>query len=121
MFSGIRLGDSLLTLYDLYRFKLSAELITLSGCATGASTVAGGDELLGLVRGLISAGAKAALLTLWDVQDRSTLEFMISFYQHLMPGARKDTALQRTVQKIRGTYPHPYYWAPFNLVGNVFP
>lgn len=79
MFSGIQLGDSMLSLYDLYRIKLPVELITLSGCTTGASMVAGGDELLGLVRGLIYAGAKGALLTLWEVQDSSTLEFMVDF------------------------------------------
>jgi CHAT domain-containing protein/tetratricopeptide (TPR) repeat protein len=119
MFSGIRLGDSILSLYDLYRFNLPAELITLSGCATGVSTVAGGDELLGLVRGLIRAGARAALLTLWDVQDRSTLEFMTSFYRHFTANANKAAALQKAVQTIREHYPHPYYWAPFGLVGNV--
>jgi CHAT domain-containing protein/rRNA maturation endonuclease Nob1 len=121
MFSGIRLGDSILSLYDLYKFRLPAELITLSGCATGVSTVAGGDELLGLVRGLIRAGARAALLTLWDVQDRSTLEFMTHFYQHLAKGENKAVALQKAVQSVRALYPHPYYWAPFGLVGNVFP
>jgi len=119
MFSGIKLGDSILSLYDLYRFKLPAELIVLSGCATGVSTVAGGDELLGLVRGLIYAGARAALLTLWDVQDRSTLEFMTSFYKFLTAGENKAIALQRAVQVVREQYPHPYYWAPFSLVGNL--
>ncbi len=119
MFSGIRLNDSILSLYDLYQFKLPAELITLSGCATGVSTVAGGDELLGLVRGLIRAGAKAALLSLWDVQDRSTLKFMTSFYEHLTAGTSKATSLQKAVQCVRQQYPHPYHWAPFGLVGNV--
>jgi CHAT domain-containing protein len=119
MFSGIRLGDSILSLYDLYRFNLPTELITLSGCATGMNRVAGGDELLGLVRGLIRAGARAALLTLWDVQDGSTLEFMTSFYRHLTAGANKAVALQKAVQAIREHYPHPYHWAPFGLVGNL--
>lgn len=119
MFSGVKLSDSMLSLYDLYRYKLPAELITLSGCATGVSTVAGGDELLGLVRGLIYAGARAALLTLWDVHDRSTVEFMTSFYQHVVAGDRKATALQKAAWAVRKQYPHPYYWAPFTLVGNT--
>jgi CHAT domain-containing protein len=119
MFSGIKMGDSVLSLYDLYRFKLRAELIVLSGCATGVSSTAAGDELLGLVRGLVYAGARAALLTLWDVQDRSTLEFMRYFYSYLMDGASKTAALQKSVQNIRESYAHPYYWAPFSLVGNL--
>jgi CHAT domain-containing protein len=118
-FSGIRLGDSILSLYDLYRLRLPAELIVLSGCATGVSTVAGGDELLGLVRGLIYAGARCTLLSLWDVNDRSTLEFMTFFYGRLQSGANKAEALQRAVQNVRLKHPHPYYWAPFNLIGNT--
>jgi len=119
MFSGIRLGDGILSLYDLYQLRLPAELITLSGCATGLSVVADGDELLGLVRGLINAGAQSALLTLWDVQDRSTAQFMSAFYGHLADCKDKATALQRAAVDIREVYPHPYYWAPFVLLGKV--
>jgi CHAT domain-containing protein len=121
MFSGIRLGDSVLSLYDLYQLKLPAELITLSGCATGLNVVAAGDELLGLARGLIYAGARSALLTLWDVQDRSTSEFMTSFYRHLSNGGDKGQALKRATLELRELYPHPYYWAPFILLGSVSP
>lgn len=116
MFSGIRLADSVLTLMDLYQMKLPAELVTLSGCATGANAVAGGDELLGLVRGLIYAGARAALLSLWDVYDRSTLDLMTLFYQNLAVGTNKPVALQKSARKLRERYPHPYYWAAFNLI-----
>jgi len=117
MFSGIRLGDSVLNLYDLYQMKLPAELITLSGCATGLNVVAAGDELVGLARGLIYAGARSALLTLWDVQDRSTLEFMTSFYRHFSNSADKSSAMQSATLELRELYPHPYYWAPFLLLG----
>lgn len=119
MFSGIRLADSILSLYDLYRLRFPVELITLSGCSTGVSTVAGGDELLGLVRGLIYAGARAALLTLWDVQDRSTLELMTAFYRLFASGENKAVALQKAVLEVRERYAHPYYWGPFSLVGNI--
>ena len=121
MFSGIRLGDSMLNLYDLYQLKLPAELITLSGCATGLNVVAAGDELVGLARGLIYAGARSALLTLWDVQDRSTLEFMTSFYGHFSDSPDKSLAMRRATLELRERYPHPYYWAPFILLGGVSP
>ena len=78
MFSSIRLGDGPLSVYDLYELRLSAELVTLSGCGTGLSVVVGGDEQLGLVRGLLYAGARAVLLTLWDAYDSSTADFMKS-------------------------------------------
>ncbi len=117
MFSGIRLGDGILSLYDLYQLRLPAELITLSGCATGLSVVANGDELLGLIRGLIYAGAQSALLTLWDVHDHSTAQFMSAFYGHLASCADKAAALRQAALNLREIHPHPYYWAPFVLLG----
>lgn len=120
MFSGIRLGDSVLNLYDLYHLRLNAQLVVLSGCSTGLNAVADGDELLGLVRGLLSAGSQSLLLTLWDVQDRSTSEFMKCFYRRLGETPQRAIALQAAIRDVRRTYPHPYYWAPFVLIGKVF-
>ena len=90
LFSGIRMGDVRVNLYDLYQLQLPAELVTLSGCATGMNAVAAGDELLGLVRGLLYAGAHALLLSLWDVHDQTTSEFMTVFYRSLKAGARNQ-------------------------------
>ena len=119
MFSAIRLGDAYLTLYDLYQLRLPAELVTLSGCSTGLNVVAKGDELLGLVRGLLSAGAKSLLLSLWDVQDRSTSELMKAFYARLRQNSDKAGALKGAMQELREKHPHPYYWAPFILIGGA--
>jgi len=119
LFSGIRLGTSYLTLLDLYRLSLPAELVTLSGCATGMSVVAGGDELLGLVRGFLSAGSQCLLLTLWDVHDATTTRFMKSFYSRLRQCHDKALALRSAMLELRQEYPHPYFWAPFLLVGKV--
>ncbi|MGH9781843.1 MAG: CHAT domain-containing protein, partial [Candidatus Acidiferrales bacterium] len=119
MFSGIRLGDAYLNLYDLYQLKLEADLVTLSGCATGLNVVTAGDELLGLIRGLLYAGAQSLLLTLWNVHDRSTADFMMSFYRRFQEGADKAAALQCAMQELRERYTHPYYWAPFVFVGKI--
>ena len=117
MFSSIRLGDSYLSLYDLDHFRLPAELVVLSGCATGRNTVAPGDELMGLVRGLLQAGAQSLMLSLWDVHDASTRDFMIAFYSRLAQGWTKPLAVQAAMAEIRKSYSHPYYWAPFVLIG----
>jgi CHAT domain-containing protein len=117
MFSGIRLGESRLTLYDLYHLKLPAELVTLSGCSTGLNVIAAGDELIGLVRGLLSAGAQSLLLTLWDVNDSSTADFMKAFYTRLFNRPDRAAALREAMVEVRERYPHPYYWAPFVLIG----
>jgi CHAT domain-containing protein/tetratricopeptide (TPR) repeat protein len=117
MFSSIRLGDSYLSLYDLYHLKLPAELVVLSGCATGLNVIKPGDEQIGLVRGLLQAGAQSVVLSLWDVHDRSTKEFMVAFYTRLQEGASKASALREAMLALRTRYPHPYYWAPFLLIG----
>jgi len=121
LFSGIRLGTSYLTLLDLYKLNLPAQLVTLSGCATGMSVVAGGDELLGLIRGFLSAGSQSLLLTLWDVHDATTTLFMKSFYSRLGQCHDRALALQSAMLELREGYPHPYHWAPFLLVGNSRP
>jgi CHAT domain-containing protein len=117
MFSSVQLGTSRLSLFDLYQLDLPAELVTLSGCGTGLNVTEGGDELLGLVRGLLYAGTQASLVTLWDVSDSSTAEFMSAFYGHLSRGMDKGRALQKAMWDLRATHPHPYHWAPFVLVG----
>lgn len=119
MFSRIGLGQSYLSLYDLYQLNLPADLVTLSGCATGVNVVAAGDELVGLVRGLLGAGAQSLLLTLWDVNDRSTTEFMQMFYDNLQRTGDKAAAVQSAMQSLRQKYPHPYHWAPFLLIGKA--
>jgi CHAT domain-containing protein/Tfp pilus assembly protein PilF len=119
MFSGIRLGDGYLNLYDLYQMRLSTRHVTLSGCATGMNFVAAGDELLGLQRGLFCAGAASLLLSLWDVHDLSTSQLMQSFYKGYKETGNMAVALQSAMKQLRQQYPHPYFWAPFVLVGQV--
>lgn len=117
MFSSIRMGNSYLSLYDLYQLHLPVELVTLSGCATGLNVVAAGDELIGLARGLFQAGAQSLLLSLWDVHDQSTADFMTMFYERLGAGEDKATAVRQAMLQLRERYPHPYQWAPFVLMG----
>ncbi len=117
MFSSIRLGSSHLSLYDLSHFTLPVELVVLSGCATGLNVVTPGDELIGLVRGLLQAGAQSLLVSLWDVHDDSTREFMIAFYSRLQQGFSKTAAVQAAMMELKQHRPHPYYWASFSLIG----
>jgi tetratricopeptide (TPR) repeat protein len=117
MFSSIRLGNSLLSLFDLYQLQFDAELVTLSGCGTGMNVVIGGDELIGLVRGLLYAGAQTLMVSLWEVHDQSTAEFMRDFYQGYKASANKANALRSALMKLKQKHRHPYYWAAFALVG----
>lgn len=117
LFSSIQLGDSRVSLLDLYDFQMPADLVTLSGCSTGMNEVVGGDELIGLVRGLLYAGARSLLVSLWEVNDKSTSCFMKSFYANIVHGGEKASALQSAMHATREEYPHPYHWAPFVMVG----
>jgi CHAT domain-containing protein len=117
MFSSIRLGTSHLSLYDMAHLQLPVEMVVLSGCATGLNVITPGDELMGLVRGLLQAGAQSLVLSLWDVHDDSTKEFMVEFYSHLQQGRSKAEAMQTASISLRERRPHPYHWAPFLLIG----
>ncbi len=117
MFSSLQLGTSRLSLFDLYDLELDAELVVLSGCGTGLSAVMGADELVGLTRGLLYAGARSVLVTLWDVNDASTASFMSSFYRQLRQDPRPARALRRAACELCESEPHPFYWAPFVLMG----
>lgn len=118
MFSSLQLHDGPMNFFDIYNLKTSASLITLSGCGTGLSNVVAGDELLGLVRGFVYAGATSVVLSLWDVNDRTTADLMKYFYGGIAEGQPKGRSLQSAMLRLRKEHPHPYYWAPFVLMGN---
>jgi CHAT domain-containing protein len=115
----VRLADGPLNFYDVFDLELDADLVTLSACNTGLNKLAPGDELSGLMRGFLYAGAPSLMVSLWAVNDRSTSELMQSFYRHLAGGASKRRALQLAQQASLGRYGHPYYWAPFILMGKA--
>jgi CHAT domain-containing protein len=117
MFSSLKLGDSWLNLFDIFNLQLGAELTVLSACETGMSAVWEGDELLGLARGFLYAGTPSLLVSLWTVNDRSTAQLMRHFYEGLEFGMSKAHALQESMIKVKRDFPHPYYWAPFILMG----
>jgi CHAT domain-containing protein len=83
------------------------------------NVVAAGDELLGLQRGLFCAGATTLLLSLWDVHDESTAELMRDFYGKYVGTGNLAESLRQAMLEMREKYPHPYYWAPFVIVGKV--
>ena len=118
MFSFLKLTDSNLHFYNLVDLELKAEMVTLSACHTGVNKVFPGDELHGLVRGFLYAGAPSVVASLWAVNDQSTAEFMRVMYSQLRKGESKRVALRCAQLATKEAYGHPYYWAPFILMGN---
>jgi CHAT domain-containing protein/tetratricopeptide (TPR) repeat protein len=129
LFSGLALADGWLATLDIFNLRLKASLVTLSACQTGRNVIGGGDELLGLMRACLYAGAASLVLSLWAVEDRSTAQLMETFYQKLAHGRTKGQALRDAQLQFLGgqeeqagaDYSHPYFWAPFILVGNAGP
>lgn len=118
MYSALKLSDGWLTAVQTIQLNLSNALVTLSACETGLHQVVNGDELLGLTRAFIGAGAATIIVSLWLAQDETTTALMSHLYhhlhqQHLSPAA----ALRLAQQALKTLHPHPYYWAPFILVG----
>jgi CHAT domain-containing protein len=121
--SYIELADGQLYADDLLQQDLSYELVTLSGCETGRAHVAGGDELIGLGRGFLYAGAGALMASLWQVVDDSTMYFMERMYQALRTGASKSAALREAQRAVLADNRelHPAFWGAFQLIGDDRP
>jgi CHAT domain-containing protein len=82
--------------------------------------VARGDEIIGFTRSLLSAGANSIVASLWPVADDSTDLLMNRLYRELATGRDLMAAMQAAqleVQKNR-RFAHPFFWAPFNVIGN---
>ncbi len=109
-------NDGLLRAADLYRLHLNADMVTLSACDTALSTVANGDDLLGFTRGFLYAGARSIVASLWKVDDLATRDMMVALYQNLSR-MDKAQALAQAQRMIMKKYPHPFYWAAFQLTG----
>ncbi len=119
MFSALRLADRWLTAAELLEIDLTGSLVALSACETGRTRAEGaGDEMVGLARAALGAGASAVLVSLWLVNDASAASLVARWYSLMGAGARPASAL-RTAQRERAlTGEHPYHWAPFVLVGS---
>ena len=117
-FSSIKLADAWLTVRDLAEIARGAQLVTLSACETGVNGITAGDEVIGLTRGLLGAGCSAVVASLWTVSDASTAQLMERFYASLRTGEPPAVALRAAMLEIREQYDHPYFWAPFLVIGD---
>lgn len=113
-------GNESLRASDIFEVSCQTELVTLSGCETGLNQRQRGDELVGLVRAFLLAGAGTLLVSQWRVGDDATRQLLITFYEALISGVSKAEALQQAMAKSRHLAPERsfYYWGSFALVGD---
>jgi CHAT domain-containing protein/Tfp pilus assembly protein PilF len=113
---GNKDDDGFLRVHEIFNLKLNADLVVLSACDTAGAQV-NGEGLVGLSRAFFYAGASSLVVSLWRVAESSTPELMVNFYRQL--GKGKALALQTAKLELieKERYAHPFYWAPFVLVG----
>ena len=131
--------DGFLSMDEIYDMDLNADLVVLSACKTGLGEEIRGEGLVGLTHAFIHAGTNSIVVSLWDVNDRSTSMLMERFYRNLRTMNKSEALRQAkldlmqgesTASKERGVggiiggdaevnqnYSHPYFWAPFVLIG----
>ena len=117
MFSSLHLADGNITVRDICSQRIKAALVTLSACETGLSSIYPGNEIIGLARGFLTAGASNIVLSLWTVNDEATARLMTGMYRGLQRGLSVSASLNAERSKMIEEGIHPYFWAPFVIIG----
>lgn len=116
--------DGYLTLRDIYHLDLPIHLVVVSACRTGIGKQVPGEGLIALTRGFMNAGAQAVVVSLWNVDDEATAEFMTLFYEHMLrknhlpPSAALRQAKLEMQSHANELWRAPYYWAGFIVQGD---
>ena len=117
MFSALRLADRWLTAAELLPLDLRGALVVLSACDSARTHALAGNELLGMARAVLGAGAATLVASQWPADDEATACLMDSFYEHVTLGLPPAEALCRSKRALRREWEHPYYWAAFEVLG----
>ena len=111
--------DFLLTMKDVTSAQIHARLVVLSCCHSGRGEIKA-EGVVGIARAFLGAGARAVLVSLWAIDDEATLEFMKSFYSHLVKGISASESLNKAMKRMRecDQFNEVKHWAPFVLIGD---
>jgi CHAT domain-containing protein len=112
-------ADGLLQAREIFKLRLTADLVVLSACESALGRAITGEGLMSLPRAFLFAGAAAVVSSLWRVADESTPELMAGMYNGLSRERGRAQALREAKLALidGGRWSHPYYWAPFTLIG----
>ena len=113
-----RKRDGFLTMSEVMELKLNAEVAALTACSTGIGKSLSGEGVMHMGRAFQYAGARSVLMSLWSVAEDSTTLLAERFFSYLKEGKGNLDALRLGRMDVRKAgYQHPYFWAPFILVG----
>jgi CHAT domain-containing protein/Tfp pilus assembly protein PilF len=108
--------DGVLTAAEVATIDMrNTELVVLSACETGLGDIKGSEGVYGLQRSFKMAGVNYIIMSLWQVPDKETAEFMTTFYKKLIESDDIKKAFKETQLEMRKKY-DPYYWAAFVLI-----
>jgi CHAT domain-containing protein len=118
-------NDGLLEAREIVNLNLDSDLAVLSACETGRGQARGGEGMIGLSWALLAAGCRTEVLAQSKIGSASARDLMVSFHRSLAPhlplasGRSVTQALRESQLKMLhgGTRAHPFYWAPFVVVG----
>lgn len=109
-----------LTMSEVMKMNLACDNASLTACSTGLGRRSSGEGVMSMGWAFQYAGAKSVLVSLWNVEEQSTILLTGRFFEHLKAGKDKMTALADARMELRRMgYEHPFYWAPFILIGEV--
>jgi CHAT domain-containing protein len=110
-------NEDVLTAAEMFGLPLSrAKLVVLSSCETGQVRATRANELIGMQRALLYAGANNLILPAWQVDPESTGLWMTTFYREAQTKPFNEAARLALVA-VKSKYSHPYHWGPFLLIG----
>jgi len=112
--------DGYLRLSEVMGLDTNANVVALTACRTGMGRRISGEGVMGMGRAFQYAGAKSVLMSLWNVEQKASVTLVEGFFKRLKAGKTKLQALKLARAQIRQEgYDHPFFWAPFILVGEV--
>ena len=106
-------NDGFLSVSEIYGLRLNASLVMLSACETGLGSVSSGDDVIGLTRGFLYAGAQNVVGSLWEVDDTATAELSKLMYAAMKRGLPVSKALSEAQEQLMKKKAHPFFWAAF--------
>jgi CHAT domain-containing protein/Tfp pilus assembly protein PilF len=115
-----RKQDGYLRLGDIYKLKLTADLVVLSSCDSALGKDLESEGIIGLPRGFLYAGAKSVIASTWKVNDDATARLMSALYTRIHRGENPGSALRGAQLEMAHDerWSKPYYWAAFELQGD---